>query len=168
MRVIGLVGWSGSGKTTLITRLIPWLMGRGVSVSTIKHAHHRFDMDRPGKDSHTHREAGASQVLLASSQRWALMTEHRGAPEPELPELLAQLAEVDLVLVEGFKSGPHPRIEVHRAALGQPWLYPVQPGIVAVASDTPPPAGAPPHFDLDDIAALGAAALRLAAARAAL
>ena len=168
MRVIGLVGWSGSGKTTLVTRLIPWLMARGLSVSTIKHAHTRFDMDRPGKDSHAHREAGASQVLLASSQRWALMTEHRGAPEPELPELLAQLAPVDLVLVEGFKSGPHPRIEVHRAALHQPWLYPGQPGIVAVASDTPPPEGAPPRFDLDDIPALGEAALRLAVARAAL
>lgn len=168
MRVIGLVGWSGSGKTTLITRLIPWLMARGVSVSTIKHAHHRFDMDRPGKDSFAHRAAGAAQVLLASSQRWALMTEHRGAAEPELPELLAQLAEVELVLVEGFKSGPHPRIEVHRAALGQPFLYPVQPGIVAVASDVVPPEGAPPHIALDDIPAVGEAVLRLAVARAAL
>lgn len=168
MRVIGLVGWSGSGKTTLITRLIPWLMAQGLSVSTIKHAHTRFDIDRPGKDSHAHREAGAAQVLLASSQRWALMTEHRGGPEPELRELLAQLAEVDLVLVEGFKSGPHPRIEVHRAALGQPFLHPTQPGIVAVASDVAPPAGAPPHIALDDTAALGEAALRLAAARAAL
>jgi len=168
MRVIGLVGWSGSGKTTLITRVIPWLMGQGVTVSTIKHAHHRFDMDRPGKDSYAHREAGAAQVLLASSHRWALMTEHRGAPEPELPELLAQLAEVDLVLVEGFKTGPHPRIEVHRAALDQPWLHPVQPGIVAVASDVAPPDGAPPHIALDDVPAIGAAMLRLAVARAAL
>jgi molybdopterin-guanine dinucleotide biosynthesis protein B len=168
MRLIGLVGWSGSGKTTLITRLIPWLMGRGVTVSTIKHAHHRFDMDRPGKDSFAHRDAGAAQVLLASSQRWALMTEHRGAPEPELPELLAQLAPVDLVLVEGFKNGPHPRIEVHRAALGQPWLYPVRSGIVAVASDVAPPEGAPQCIALNDVPALGEAVLRLAVARAAL
>lgn len=168
MRVIGFAGWSGAGKTTLVTRLIPWLAGQGVSVSTVKHAHSRFDLDRPGKDSHAHREAGAAQVLLASSQRWALLTEHRGAPEPELPELLAQLAPVDLVLVEGFKSGPHPRIEVHRAALGQPFLYPDQPGIVAVASDMAPPPGAPPHLALEDIPAIGAAALRLAVPRAAL
>lgn len=163
MRVIGLVGWSGSGKTTLVTRLIPWLSGQGVTVSTIKHAHSRFDLDRPGKDSHAHREAGAAQVLLASSQRWALLTELRGAPEPELPELLAQLAPVDLVLVEGFKDGPHPRIEVHRVALGQPFLYPDRPGILAVASDVAPPPGAPPHLPLDDIPAIGAAVLRLAA-----
>jgi molybdopterin-guanine dinucleotide biosynthesis adapter protein len=168
MRVIGLAGWSGSGKTTLITRLIPWLIGQGIGVSTIKHAHHRFDLDQPGKDSHAHRAAGASQVLLASSQRWALLTEHRGAAEPDLLELLAQLAPTDLVLVEGFKAGPHPRIEVHRSALGQPWLYPTQPGIVAVASDVPPPEGAPLPHGLDDIPALGDALLRLAVPRAAL
>ncbi|MBB3900351.1 molybdopterin-guanine dinucleotide biosynthesis protein B [Roseococcus suduntuyensis] len=168
MRVIGFAGWSGAGKTTLVTRLIPFLAGQGVTVSTIKHAHSRFDLDRPGKDSHAHREAGAAQVLLASSQRWALLTELRGAPEPELPELLAQLAPVDLVLVEGFKSGPHPRIEVHRAALGQPFLYPDHTGIVALASDAPPPPGAPQHLSLDDIPAIGAAALRLAVPRAAL
>ena len=168
MRVIGLAGWSGAGKTTLVTHLIPWLAGQGVRVSTIKHAHTRFDLDQPGKDSHAHREAGAMQVLLASAHRWALLTEQRDAHEPGLPALLDQLAPVDLVLVEGFKSGPHPRIEVHRAALGQPFLYPDHPGIVAVASDVVPPPGAPPHLPLDDIPAIGTAALRLAVPRAAL
>jgi len=166
MRVIGLVGWSGSGKTRLIARLIPWLAGQGLSVSTVKHAHAGFDLDREGSDSRIHREAGAAQVLLAAPQGWALLTADRRGPG--LRNLLAQLAPVDLVLVEGFKSGPQPRIEVHRAALRQPFLYPGHPGILAVASDVAPPPGAPPHLPLDDIPAIGAAALRLAVPRVAL
>lgn len=168
MRVIGLAGWSGAGKTTLLARLIPSLNARGVSVSTLKHAHHRFDVDVPGKDSWVHREAGARQVLVASAQRWALMTELRGAPEPPLGELLAQLAPVDLVIIEGFKREGHPKLEVHRAANGKPWLHPDDPLIGAVASDVPPPAGAPPHIPLDDVAAIATAILGLAVPRGAL
>lgn len=152
MRMIGLSGWSGAGKTTLLTRLLPCLAARGVSVSTIKHAHHAFDVDVPGKDSWEHRRAGARQVLVSSSQRWALMTELRGAPEPTLPALLAQLAPVDLVIVEGFKFDPHPKIEVHRAANGKPWRHPEDPAIRAVASDIALPAGcALPWAHLDDV-----------------
>jgi len=150
MRLVGLAGWSGAGKTTLVTRLIPCLRRRGISVSTVKHAHHRFDVDQPGKDSHEHRRAGAAQVLVSSSSRWALITELRGAPEPPLPELLRHLSPVDLVLVEGFKRDRHPKIEVHRAANDKPWLHPHDPAIRAVASDIPPPA-ALPHAHLDDV-----------------
>ena len=158
MRLIGLAGWSGAGKTTLLAALIPWLKAQGLSVSTIKHAHHAFDVDRPGKDSHTHRLAGAGQVLVSSSLRWALMTELRGAPEPTLPALLAHLDPVDLVIVEGFKRDPHPKIEVHRAANAKPWLHPEDPAIRAVAADTAPP-GRLPHAALNDIPAIGAMAL---------
>jgi molybdopterin-guanine dinucleotide biosynthesis protein B len=119
-------------------------------------------VDQPGKDSWKHRQAGARQVLVASAQRWALMTEHRGAAEPPLAELLRQLSPVDLVIVEGFKRDAHPKIEVHRAANGKPWLHPGDPRIAAVASDVPPPAGAPPHLPLDDVEAIAAAMLRLA------
>jgi len=160
MKVIGLAGWSGSGKTTLAVRLIPALMARGVSVSTVKHAHHDFDVDQPGKDSFEHRQAGAAQVLVASARRWALMTEHRGAPEPSLADLLARLNPVDLVLVEGFKREPVPKIEVFRCVNGKPFLYPEDPLIRAVASDVPPPEGAPPFVPLDDIEAIAEAALR--------
>ncbi len=139
MRLIGLAGWSGAGKTTLLARLIPVLNARGIGVSTVKHAHHAFDVDKPGKDSHTHREAGARQVMVSSTNRWALMTELRGAPEPGLAELLARLDPVDLVIVEGFKRDSHPKIEVFRAANGKPWLHPDDPAIRAVAADTPPP-----------------------------
>lgn len=163
MRLIGLAGWSGAGKTTLLARLIPCLTSRGLTVSTVKHAHHRFDVDQPGKDSHTHRQAGAQQVLVSSAQRWALMTELRGAPEPALPELLAQLAPVDLVLVEGFKRDHHPKIEVFRAANGKPWLHPEDSAIRAAATDTPPPGGALPHAGLDDIEAVAGLVLRYAA-----
>jgi molybdopterin-guanine dinucleotide biosynthesis protein B len=163
MRIIGLAGWSGAGKTTLLTRLIPELRGRGLRVSTLKHAHHAFDVDQPGKDSWEHRAAGASQVLVASAKRWALMTEHRDAPEPGLAELLTHLAPVDLVIVEGFKREAHPKIEVHRAANGKPWLHPEDPRIGAVASDVPPPLGAPAWVSLDDIPAIADAALRVAA-----
>ena len=118
MRVIGLAGWSGAGKTTLLTRLIPVLKARGLAVSTIKHAHHGFDVDRPGKDSHEHRLAGATEVLVSSPLRWALMHELRGAPEPDLADLLPKLAPVDVVIVEGFRRSGLTKIEVHRVANG--------------------------------------------------
>lgn len=162
MRIIGLAGWSGAGKTSLLARVIPCLTAQGVRVSTLKHAHHEFDVDQPGKDSWKHREAGAQQVLVASARRWALMTEHRGAPEPPLAELLRQFAPVDLVLVEGFKREDHPKLEVHRRANGKPWLHPEDPRIVAVASDVRPPEGAPPWLALDDTEGVAAALLRLA------
>lgn len=171
MRVIGLAGWSGAGKTSLLARLIPELGARGLGVSTIKHAHHRFDVDTPGKDSWLHREAGARQVLVSSAQRWALMTELRGAAEPELRELLGRLSPVDLVLVEGFKRDRHPKIEVHRAANGKPWLHPEDPAILAVASDVPPPAELPraglDWAPLDDTRAIADLVLRHAVDRAA-
>jgi molybdopterin-guanine dinucleotide biosynthesis protein B len=135
MRIFGLAGWSGSGKTTLLTALIPELVRRGVSVSTIKHAHHEFDVDKPGKDSWLHRQAGASEVMVASSRRFALMHELRDAPEPSLDALVARMAPVDLLLVEGFKYARHPKLEVHRPSAGKPFLYPDDPHIVAVASD---------------------------------
>ncbi len=136
-RVIGLAGWSGSGKTTLVTRLIPVLVGRGYSVSTLKHAHHHFDVDRPGKDSHRHREAGARQVLVSSARRWALMTELREEPEPDSQALLAMLDPVDLVIIEGFKKEPHHKLEVFRPSVGKPALWPEDPHVVAVATDEP-------------------------------
>ena len=135
MRVMGIAGWSGAGKTTLLSRLIPVLVGRGFSVSTIKHAHHHFDVDYPGKDSHTHRVAGAKEVLVSSVSRFALMHELRGEAEPNLAHLLSMLAPVDFVLVEGYKPEPHPKIEVHRVANGKPFLYPNDPTILALASD---------------------------------
>jgi molybdopterin-guanine dinucleotide biosynthesis protein B len=135
VRIFGLAGWSGSGKTTLLAALIPELVGRGVTVSTIKHAHHEFDIDQPGKDSWRHRQAGAREVMVASSRRFALMHELRDAPEPSLDELVARMAPVDLLLVEGFKRDPHPKLEVHRPSVGKPFLYPDDPHIVAIASD---------------------------------
>jgi molybdopterin-guanine dinucleotide biosynthesis adapter protein len=137
MRILGLAGWSGSGKTTLLTGLIPELTARGLSVSTIKHAHHEFDIDRPGKDSWHHRQAGAREVMISSSRRWALMHELRGAPEPTLDELVNRLSPVDLLLVEGFKRDLHPKIEVHRPSLGKPLLFPDDRHIVAIAADEP-------------------------------
>lgn len=136
MNIIGLAGWSGAGKTTLIKRLLPALVTRGVSVSTLKHAHHRFDVDHPGKDSFEHRLAGAREVLVSSGQRWALMHELRGAPEPSLAFLLDKLSPVDLVVIEGFKGDPHPKIEVHRLANGKPFLHPQDADIVAIATDS--------------------------------
>ena len=127
MRLIGLAGWSGAGKTTLIDAADPRAAARGVVVSTLKHAHHAFDIDQPGKDSYQHREAGAREVLVSSASRWALMNELRGAPEPTLAELLRRLDAVDLVIVEGFKRDAHPKIEVHRGANGKPWLHPDDP-----------------------------------------
>lgn len=154
MKVIGLAGWSGAGKTTLLTRLIPELRARGLVVSTIKHAHHAFDVDKPGKDSWMHREAGAQEVLVSSANRFALMHELRGAPELTLPQLLARLSPCDLVIVEGFKRCGHPKIEVHRQANGKPFLWPDDTDVRAVASDVDPGQGAPPWRGLDEAAAL--------------
>jgi molybdopterin-guanine dinucleotide biosynthesis protein B len=151
-RVIGFAGWSGAGKTRLITRLIPHLAARGITVSTIKHAHHAFDIDKPGKDSYEHRHAGATQVLISSAHRWALMHELRGAPEPDLTDLLEKLAPVDLVIVEGFKRTTPVKLEVHRPSLGKPLIAPDDPAVAAVASDVPValPPGLP-NLALDDI-----------------
>jgi molybdopterin-guanine dinucleotide biosynthesis adapter protein len=151
MRIIGLAGWSGSGKTTLVTKVIPRLVARGIRVSTLKHAHHSFDVDQPGKDSHRHRMAGATEVLVGSSARFALVHELCGEGEPTLGALLQKLSPVDLVLVEGYKREPHPKLEVYRAAIGKPLLHPDDPAIVAVASDTPLPAAQIPVIGLDDI-----------------
>jgi molybdopterin-guanine dinucleotide biosynthesis protein B len=151
MRIIGLAGWSGSGKTTLITKVIPVLVGRGLKVATVKHAHHEFDIDRPGKDSWLHREAGASEVVVASSRRWALIHELRGEPEPPLAELLAKLSPADLVIVEGFKRHAHPKLEVYRASVGKPLQYPDDDCIVAIATDSPLPQAQLPLLRLDDI-----------------
>jgi molybdopterin-guanine dinucleotide biosynthesis protein B len=154
MKVFGLAGWSGSGKTTLLVTLIPELVRRGLTVSTLKHAHHEFDVDQPGKDSYEHRAAGASEVLVSSSRRFALMHELRGAPEPTLDELLARMTPVDLILVEGFKAHPHDKLEIHRPALGKPLLCTDDRHVVAVASDAPV-AGLPaPRLDLNDIGAI--------------
>jgi len=155
MKVIGLAGWSGAGKTTLLTRVIPHLLNEGLRISVIKHAHHNFDVDVPGKDSWRHRHAGAEEVLVSSGRRWALMHELRGAAEPRLPELLAKMARVDLVVVEGYKSEPHCKIEVHRAANGKPWLFPGDAGIVGIATDTAVET-ALPTAHLDDIPAIAA------------
>src|SRR4051794_25291102 len=150
MRVIGLAGWSGAGKTTLLTRLIPYFLAQGLRVSVIKHAHHSFDVDVPGKDSWQHRQSGAVELLVSSAQRWALMHELRGAGEPKMPELLARMSCVDLVVVEGFKREPHRKIEVHRAANGKPALFPDDSGIVGIATDTALET-ALPSAHLDDI-----------------
>jgi molybdopterin-guanine dinucleotide biosynthesis adapter protein len=135
MKVIGIAGWSGAGKTTLISRVIPYLRQQGLRVSVIKHAHHDFDVDIPGKDSWVHRQSGAEEVLVSSANRWALMHELRGAAEPELPELLKKMSPVDLVVIEGFKSRPHRKIEVYRKASGKPPLFPDDPAIAGVATD---------------------------------
>ncbi|MDR2189180.1 MAG: molybdopterin-guanine dinucleotide biosynthesis protein B [Azonexus sp.] len=149
MKVFGIAGYSGSGKTTLLEKLIPCLTARGFTVSVIKHTHHGFDIDRPGKDSYRHREAGASEVLLACDDRWALMREQRGG-SASLDDLLARLAPCDLVLVEGFKREPVPKLEVHRPENGKPPLFPERPDIVAVATDAPL-ATTLPCLPLDDI-----------------
>ena len=137
MKVYGIVGWKNTGKTTLLERLVTEITGRGVTVSTIKHAHHSFDVDHPGKDSYRHSAAGATEVLLTSANRFALMHELRGAPEPSLDELLSKLSPVDLVLIEGFKSGTHPKIESHRAETGKSLIVEEDASIRAIASDEP-------------------------------
>lgn len=154
MRIIGLAGWSGAGKTTLVSKLVPYLVGQGLRVSTLKHAHHRFDIDQPGKDSYQHRMAGATEVLVSSANRFALVHELRGEPEWTLQELLGRLAPVDLVLVEGFKRERHPKIEVFRSGNGKPALHPGDPHIVGIATDQPFPELALPQVHLDDIAAI--------------
>lgn len=161
MKVIGLAGWSGAGKTTLLTRLIPVLVANGLRVSTIKHAHHSFDVDIPGKDSWKHREAGASEVLVSSGKRFALMHELRGDDEPSLPQLLVRMSPADLVIVEGFKRDSHPKIEVHRAANGKPFLHSDDRAIVGIASDVSTLTDLP-FAHLDDIAAIAAMMGRLA------
>ena len=135
MKVLGVAGWSGSGKTTLVLKLIPALLQRGVAVSTVKHAHHNFDVDKPGKDSWEHRQAGAREVLVASGRRWALMHELREDAEPPLEQLLARLSPVDLALVEGYKREPPPKLVVHRTAVAGPPLWPDDPNVLAVACD---------------------------------
>jgi molybdopterin-guanine dinucleotide biosynthesis protein B len=151
MRIIGLAGWSGSGKTTLLTKLLPRLTAQGLRVSTIKHAHSGFDLDQPGKDSHAHRMAGATEVLIGSASRWALLHELRGAAEPKLSELLAHMSPVDLVIVEGFKREHLPKLEIHRADVGKPLLHPDDDWIVAIAADTSLPQAQVPVIPLDDI-----------------
>ena len=155
MRVIGLAGWSGAGKTTLLTRIIPHFLKEGLRVSVVKHAHHNFDVDVPGKDSWVHRQSGAAEVLVSSGKRWALMHELRGASEQRLPELLMKMSRVDLVIVEGFKSEPHRKIEVHRAANGKPTLFPDDPGIAGIATDAAIETQLPVAH-LDDIPAIAA------------
>jgi molybdopterin-guanine dinucleotide biosynthesis protein B len=161
MKVIGLAGWSGAGKTTLLTRVIPHLLAEGLRISVIKHAHHAFDVDVPGKDSWVHRQSGATEVLVSSSQRWALMHELRGAGEPALPELLSKMSRVDLVVVEGFKREPLHKIEVHRLANGKTTLFPDDLDIVGIATDAPLETKLP-IAHLDDIPAIAAMMRRLA------
>jgi molybdopterin-guanine dinucleotide biosynthesis protein B len=152
MQRFGIAGWSGSGKTTLVVRLLPELIRRGLTVSTVKHAHHAFDTDVPGKDSYEHRRAGATEVAISSANRWALVHEHRGAPEATLDELVGRMTPVDLVLIEGYKSEAHEKLEVHRGSLGKPLLCRGDPRIVAVASNEPLPQLPVPALDLDDAA----------------
>lgn len=159
MKVFGFAGYSGSGKTTMIEQIIPRLVLEGVRVSLIKHAHHDFDIDRPGKDSYRHREAGATEVLVSSGSRWVLMHELRGAPEPSLTEQLARFSPCDLVIVEGFKKEPYPKIEIHRRATGKPLLYPGDPSVVGIASDEALDT-ALPQFGLEDYDAIAAFVLR--------
>jgi molybdopterin-guanine dinucleotide biosynthesis adapter protein len=154
MRIIGITGWSGAGKTTLILKLIPLLTARGLKVSTLKHAHHMFDVDTPGKDSYEHRAAGATEVLIASENRFALMHELRNHAEPPLEVLLSKLSAVDIVLVEGFKRAPHPKIEVFRKANAKPVLHTDNASIIAIASDCPFPNAGRPVLSLDDPAAI--------------
>ena len=155
MKVACFAGYSNSGKTTLIEQIIPLLRQQGLRVSVVKHAHHRFDIDHPGKDSHRHREAGATEVMLACNDRWALMHERRGEAEPTLDQLLARLSPCDLVLIEGFKQEPVPKLEVYRPENGKPPLFPERSDIVAVASDAEIASGLP-RLPLNDVAAIAA------------
>ena len=153
MRIYGVVGWKNAGKTGLMERLVTEITGRGLSVSTVKHAHHSFDVDHEGKDSYRHRQAGATEVLLASRNRFALMHELRNEDEPPLEALLGKLAPVDLVLVEGYKRDAHPKVEAHRSVTGNPLIAPGDETVRAVASDTPLEMDCP-VFDLDDTMAI--------------
>ncbi len=161
MQVFGFAGWSGSGKTTLIERLVPRLVERGLVVSLIKHAHHEFDVDQPGKDSYRHRQAGCSEVLVTSAVRWAVMHELRGAKELALAEALRKLSPCDLVLVEGFKTAAIPKLEVYRASIGKPLLHRGDSNIVAVASDAPLQTVLP-VFDIQNVAAIASFVLKAA------
>jgi molybdopterin-guanine dinucleotide biosynthesis protein B len=149
VKIFGFAGWSGSGKTTLIERLIPLFVARGLKVSLIKHAHHTFEVDQPGKDSYRHRHAGSAEVLVSSSRRWVLMHELRGAPEPGFAELIERVSPCDLLLVEGFKREKLPKLEIYRASIGEPLLHPHDSDIVAVASDKRLETELP-QFDLND------------------
>lgn len=160
--VAGLAGWSGAGKTTLIAKLIPALKKRGLSVSTLKHAHHAFDIGQPGKDSYIHREAGAHEVLVASAARWALLHEQRDSSEPRLDELLPKLSAAGLILVEGFRHHPFAKIEVYRAANSKPYLYPDDLDIGALVSDEQDPRAPLPWAHLDDTEAAADLILALA------
>jgi molybdopterin-guanine dinucleotide biosynthesis protein B len=155
MKIFGIAGYSGSGKTTLIEKLIPVLAARGVKVSLIKHAHHSFDIDHPGKDSYRHRHAGCGEVLVTSNKRWALMHELRGAPEPTLEEMIRHLSPCDLLLVEGYKREPIPKLEVYRSMIGEALMFPRDPRIVAIASDRRIDT-ALPQFLLDEVEAIAA------------
>lgn len=159
MRIIGLAGWSGSGKTTLLAKLIPVLNAHGLKVSTIKHAHHNFDLDKPGKDSYVHREAGATEVFISSARRWAQLHELADEEELHLRDIIGRMSPVDLVIVEGFKRETHPKIEIYRAAVGKPLLQPDDDWIVAIASDAPVPQAKVPVLDLDDIETIADALL---------
>ncbi len=151
MNIFGLAGWSGSGKTTLIVKLIPEFVSRGLTVSTMKHAHHKFDIDVPGKDSYEHRQAGASEVMISASQRWALMHEVGDIDEPSVDELIAHMSPVDLLLVEGFKWHSHRKMEIHRPSIGKPLLQKDDPEIIAVASDEALAGLSVPMLDLNDV-----------------
>ncbi len=153
-KVFGFAGYSGSGKTTLLEQLIPYFTGVGLRLALIKHAHHDFDIDQPGKDSFRHRKAGANQVLITSDQRWALMHELQGAPEPDLTAHLARLSPCDLVLVEGFKHAAIPKLEIHRTANAKPWLFPQDTRIIAIASDSRLKTTLP-LFDLNAVESIG-------------
>ena len=154
MKIFGVTGWRNNGKTGLMERLVAEICGRGLTVSTIKHAHHRFDVDQPGKDSYRHREAGAQEVVLCSRHRWALMREMRGEAEPSLQEILGRISPVDLVLIEGYKREDHPKVEAHRTSIGKPLIAVDDPTIVALASDIHFDGMAIPVFDLDDTNAI--------------
>jgi molybdopterin-guanine dinucleotide biosynthesis protein B len=154
MKIFGIVGWSGSGKTTLIAQLLPWLRSHGLSVSTIKHAHHDFDLDQPGEYTFANSGAGANDVLISSSERWALLHENRGATEPSVEDLVALMTPVDLVIVEGFKRHDHPKLEVHRPSTGRPLICSEESGIVAVASDKKLTGCSVPVLDLNDVDAI--------------
>lgn len=160
MKIYGVIGWKNAGKTGLMERLVAEIVGRGLTVSTVKHVHHDVDLDEPGKDTFRHRQAGASEVVLASAHRFALMREHRG-PEPELTQVLARLAPVDLVLVEGYKRDAHRKVEVWRAETGHPLIQPGDPLVRAVATDAALPQDVPvPVLDLNDTAAVADFILR--------
>jgi molybdopterin-guanine dinucleotide biosynthesis protein B len=154
MKIFGLAGWSGSGKTTLMVHLLPELVGRGVKVSTVKHAHHDFEIDRPGKDSYEHREAGATEVMITGGKRWALMHEIREKAEPSVAELMRHMTLVDLLMIQGFKNDEHPKLEVFRAATGKPLLCTQDQNIVAVASDEALAGLDIPQLDLNNVPAI--------------